>query len=66
MLVKRTMRGREGDDVERAEAPAGRDVVLEERRRRVALLRAVRTNGGLAGLLAYCERVLSDAASSGR
>lgn len=52
--------------MERAEAPAGRDVVLEERRRRVALLRAVRTNAGLAGLLAYCERVLSDAASSSR
>lgn len=37
----------------------GRDPLSEERRRRVAALRAVHEAAGLAGLVAYCEQLLA-------
>jgi hypothetical protein len=52
--------------MERSERQDRREAVGAERRRRVALLRALCAKGGLAGLAAYCEQVLADAAFTGR
>jgi hypothetical protein len=48
--------------MQRTDEAGSRAAVDEERRRRVARLRAVHDARGLAGLAAYCERVLADAA----